>query len=263
MCRVQHDSADVLSTNILAGFITKRTRAVKHWKCGYIVNNPISDRFHFTWSSHRVRCTALRLMPNWGSLWNTFLKGIWVRHPHDMLQPSYPASLRHRQDARFAVQFSKLVVHPSPPRSMLEHTAKDGPEDASLKHAQSVTILCSDGPGLVFIQDQCINVRYTSHFVRTWSLLVLSSRWSPYYARFPCTLRLRISLLKSLSEVTTVPRYQNSFTTSRLLPSINTLLPRWSESSHFSQSNSDEVDAIREAKKLERLVEDRATDVVV
>ena len=29
------------------------------------------------------------------------------------------------------VQLSKLVVHPSPPRSMLEHTAKDAPEDAS------------------------------------------------------------------------------------------------------------------------------------
>ena len=43
---------------------------------------------------------------------------------------------------------------PSPPRSMLEHTAKDGPEDASsLKHAQSVYILCSDGPGLVSIED--------------------------------------------------------------------------------------------------------------
>ena len=46
-------------------------------------------------------------------------------------------------------QLSKLVVHPSPPNSMLEHTAKDGPNDASLKHAQSVCILRSDGPGLV------------------------------------------------------------------------------------------------------------------
>ena len=47
---------------------------------------------------------------------------------------SWATSLRHRQDVRFAVQHSKLMVHPSPPRSMLEHTAKDGPEDASLKH---------------------------------------------------------------------------------------------------------------------------------
>uniref|UniRef100_A0A0E3W284 Uncharacterized protein n=1 Tax=Anopheles gambiae TaxID=7165 RepID=A0A0E3W284_ANOGA len=70
-----------------------------------------------------------------------------------MPQPSYPASLRHRQDARFAVQFSNLVVHPCPPRSMLEHTAKDGPEDMSLKYAQSVCILCSDSSGLVSVED--------------------------------------------------------------------------------------------------------------
>ena len=70
------------------------------------------------------------------------LGGAWVGHPHDMPQPSYPASFRHRQDARSAVQLSKLVVHPSPLHSMLEHTAKDGPEDVSLKHAQSVCILC-------------------------------------------------------------------------------------------------------------------------
>ena len=44
-------------------------------------------------------------------------------------------------------RISKLVVHPSPPRSMLEHTAKDGPEDASLKHAQSVCILRSKSSG--------------------------------------------------------------------------------------------------------------------
>ena len=69
----------------------------------------------------------------------------------------YPASFRHRQDARFAVQLSKLEVHPSPPRPMLEHTAKDGPEDASLKHAQSVCILCSDGPGFVSVEDYRAN----------------------------------------------------------------------------------------------------------
>ena len=74
-----------------------------------------------------------------------------------MPQPSYPVSLRYRQDARFAVQLSKLVVHPSPPRSMLEHTAKDGPKDASLKHAQSVCILRSDVPGLVSIEDHRAN----------------------------------------------------------------------------------------------------------
>ena len=56
-----------------------------------------------------------------------------------MPQPSPPSG-----DARFAVQLSKLVVHPSPPRSMLEHTAKDGPEDASLKHVQNVCILRSE-----------------------------------------------------------------------------------------------------------------------
>ena len=37
--------------------------------------HPISDRSRFTWSSHRVRCAPLRLMPNWGSLSNTFLVG--------------------------------------------------------------------------------------------------------------------------------------------------------------------------------------------
>uniref|UniRef100_A0A0E4G8C4 Uncharacterized protein n=1 Tax=Anopheles gambiae TaxID=7165 RepID=A0A0E4G8C4_ANOGA len=36
-----------------------------------------------------------------------------------MPQPSYPASLRHRQDTRFAVQLSKLVVQSSSPHSML------------------------------------------------------------------------------------------------------------------------------------------------
>ena len=35
----------------------------------------ISARSRFTWSSHRVRCAPLRLMPNWGSLSNTFLVG--------------------------------------------------------------------------------------------------------------------------------------------------------------------------------------------
>ena len=44
-----------------------------------------------------------------------------------MPQPSYP-SLCHRQDARSAIQFSKLVVHPSPPRSMLEHTVQTRPD---------------------------------------------------------------------------------------------------------------------------------------
>ena len=43
-------------------------------------------------------------------------------------------------------------------------------------------------------------------------------------------MRLRITLLMSLSEATTVPRYQNTVTTSRLSPSTNTLLPRWTES---------------------------------
>ena len=63
-----------------------------------------------------------------------------------MPQPSYPASLCHHQD-----------VHPSPPRSILEHTAKDGPDDASLKHAQSVYILRSDGKRLVSIEDHRAN----------------------------------------------------------------------------------------------------------
>ena len=40
---------------------------------------------------------------------------------------------------------------------MLEHTAKDGPEDASLKHAQSDCILRSDSPGLVSIEDHRAN----------------------------------------------------------------------------------------------------------
>ena len=48
----------------------------------------------------------------------------------------------HRQDARFAVQLSKHVVHPFPPRSMLKYTAKDGPEYASLKQAHCIA---SDG----------------------------------------------------------------------------------------------------------------------
>ena len=51
----------------------------------------------------------------------------------------------------------KLVVHPSPPRFILEHTVKDGPEDASLEHAQSVCILRSDGPGFVSIEDHRAN----------------------------------------------------------------------------------------------------------
>ena len=36
---------------------------------------------------------------------------------------------------------------------MLEHTAKDGPEDTSLKHAQSVCILRSDVLELVSVED--------------------------------------------------------------------------------------------------------------
>ena len=31
--------------------------------------HPISDRSRCTWSSHRVRCTPLHLMPNWESSW--------------------------------------------------------------------------------------------------------------------------------------------------------------------------------------------------
>ena len=84
------------------------------------------------------------------------IDGALVRHPHDMPQPSYPTSPRHRQDARFAVQLSKLV-HPSPPRSMLEHTVKDDSKDASPKHAQSVCILRSDGPGFVSVEDHRAN----------------------------------------------------------------------------------------------------------
>ncbi|XP_041773829.1 uncharacterized protein LOC121593902 isoform X2 [Anopheles merus] len=41
---------------------------------------------------------------------------------------------------------------------MLEHTAKDGPEDVPLKHAQSVCILSSDGPGLVSVKNHQENV---------------------------------------------------------------------------------------------------------
>ena len=85
------------------------------------------------------------------------LSGARIRHHHDMHQPWYPASLRYHQDARFAAQLSKLVDHPSPPRSMLEHTAKDGPEDVSLKHAQSVSILRSNGPRLMSIENQRAN----------------------------------------------------------------------------------------------------------
>ena len=40
---------------------------------------------------------------------------------------------------------------------MLEHTANDGPEDASLKHAQSVCILRSGGPGFMSIEDHRAN----------------------------------------------------------------------------------------------------------
>ena len=36
---------------------------------------------------------------------------------------------------------------------MVEYTAKDDPEDTSLKHAQSVCILCSDSSGLVSVED--------------------------------------------------------------------------------------------------------------
>ena len=72
------------------------------------------------------------LMPNWGSLSNTFLVG----HEYGILMTC--PSLRHRHDARYTVQLSKLVVHPSPPRSMLEHIAKDSPEDALLKHGASL-----------------------------------------------------------------------------------------------------------------------------
>ena len=86
-----------------------------------------------------------------GLLSNTF----WEGHESGILITCL--SYRYRQDARFAVQLSKLVVHPSPPNSMLQHTAKDGPEDASLKHAQSVCILRSDGAGLVSAEDHRAN----------------------------------------------------------------------------------------------------------
>ena len=54
------------------------------------------------------------------------------------------------------VQLSNLVVHPSPPRSMLEHTTPKMVR-RTLKHAQSVCILRSDGPGLVSIEDNRTN----------------------------------------------------------------------------------------------------------
>ena len=48
-----------------------RSLAAASHPCRY----PISVRSRFIWSSHRVRCAPLRLMPNWGSLSNTFLVG--------------------------------------------------------------------------------------------------------------------------------------------------------------------------------------------
>ena len=40
---------------------------------------------------------------------------------------------------------------------MLEHTAKDGPDDASLKHVQSICILRSNSPRLVSIEEHRMN----------------------------------------------------------------------------------------------------------
>ena len=55
--------------------------------------------------------------------------GIAIEHESSIYK-TCPNHCIHCQDARFTVQLSKLVVHHSPPHSMLEHTAKDGPKDA-------------------------------------------------------------------------------------------------------------------------------------
>ena len=96
-------------------------------------------------------------MPNWGSLSNTFLvgheSGILMTCPSHRILPAF-ATVRMLGSPYLS---SKLVVDLSPLRSMLEHTAKDGPEDASLKHSQSVCILRSNGPGLVSVEDHRAN----------------------------------------------------------------------------------------------------------
>ena len=55
--------------------------------------HPISVRSRFTWSSHQVRCAPTRLMPNWGSLSNTFLleheSGILMTCPSHHILPAF------------------------------------------------------------------------------------------------------------------------------------------------------------------------------
>ena len=75
----------------------------------------ISNRFFFTWSSHRGRCAPLRLMPNWGSLSNTLFggheSGILMTFPSHRIMPLSGCSVyRIDQHARGSSFFSTLYA---------------------------------------------------------------------------------------------------------------------------------------------------------
>ena len=107
-------------------------------------------------SPNRVRCASLRLMPNWGSLSNTFLVG----HESGILMtcPSHRI-LRAFSTVRM---LGSLVVHPSPPLYMLLHAANDGPEGSNMPRAFASSVF--------MVQNSCPSS------VSSRSLLDLSSR---------------------------------------------------------------------------------------
>ena len=110
--------------------------------------------------SHKLKLSVSgQISPNSPS--NTFLvvlePGILVTCPSQSILPAFPTV---RMPGLIALQLSKLVVHPSPPSSMLEHTAKDNPQNASLNHAQR--ILHSDGLKLMSLEDHRANICHIS-----------------------------------------------------------------------------------------------------
>ena len=93
--------------------------------------NPNSERSRFTWSSHRVRCTLLRLVLNCGSLSNTFLVG----------GGGQPSVSHTAQQARGSSFSSKLHARTHRQRWSGGYVAETRPER-----------LRSDGPELVSVE---------------------------------------------------------------------------------------------------------------
>ena len=180
-----------------------------------------------------------------------------------MPQPSYPANLRHRQDARFAVQLSKLVVHPSPPRSMLEHTTQrwSGGHVAQTRPERLHPLLewsrirVRRGPPGGSMCDishiSCgLEVFWISAVGKAHSDVVVRSNDRPEIAKLLYHLEIHC-FPDRLRRIDSQPN------------SCCFAFESGVRLTHLRCCPADDVDAIPEAKKLERSVEDRATDVVV